>query len=632
MRESLREVAGRRFWARGKSLLAALALFLLVPALAVPRGVNYWMQATRDRFDVIVVGGEPEGVAAAVAAARSGAWTLLVEPRDGLGGLMTYGMLNSIDMNWGPDGKVVTRGIFQEFLDGVQGDSFDVARARQVFNRLVRREWRLVTLLETEVLGPVLSREANTILGVRVRQDGRERTIFGARVIDATQDADVAAASGAPYTLNAEDRGLKGGMAATLVLHVGGVNWQEMVSAVKNDGDPETGFTKTSVWGFKEMLGYKSSTPRIRVRAPNIGLQRDGTVLINAVQVFHVDGLDPASRAEAVELVKAEAPRIVDYMRDNLPGFGQAFLVGTAPELYIRESRHILGEYQLTINDVLENRDFPDRIGFGSYPVDIQATGPDNWGWAVGRPAMYSIPFRSLVPLKVDNLLVVGRAASFTSLAAGSARVIPVGMVSGQAAGVAAAYSLREGITPRELALNPDHVSRLQERLKAQGAYLKPFTLSHPLEGQWAIDAVRVLRPLGIISAGYKNDYQLDQFVSPKSFLNLTWEAFKRRGYDRLPERRLLEELLAGETVTPRQAVLVLQAILDSGQQVAGGEKEELPSWLGEASRAHMGDGEKLTRALAYSLVADALTTAGLAQGPPESVIRVNAVPQSSLL
>lgn len=98
----------------------------------------------------------------------------------------------------------------------------------------------------------------------------------------------------------------------------------------------------------------------------------------------------------------------------------------------MRESRHIIGEYQLTIDDVLENRDCWDKIAIGSYPVDVQPTAQQTYGTVVGNPDRYAIPYRSIVPLEVENLLVVGRSASYKSLAAGSARVIPIGMAEGE--------------------------------------------------------------------------------------------------------------------------------------------------------------------------------------------------------
>jgi hypothetical protein len=186
-------------------------------------------------------------------------------------------------------------------------------------------------------------------------------------------------------------------------------------------------------------------------------------------------------------------------------------LIDTAPELYVRETRHISGEYRLTIDDVLENKDQWDRIAHGSYPVDIQSAAPQDLGNVVGKPSIYSIPFRSIVPLKIDNLLVASRSASYDSLPHGSTRVIPVGMAVGEAAGVAALYSLEQGVSFREMTKSPDAVKWMQDRLVKQGAYLVEYTPPRPaVMEHWAYPGVAAMRRLGLAAGGYSNDYRLD--------------------------------------------------------------------------------------------------------------------------
>lgn len=168
-----------------------------------------------------------------------------------------------------------------------------------------------------------------------------------------------------------------------------------------------------------------------RLRGLNIALQDDGNVLVNGFIIFGVNPLDKASKATGMERGKAELEYIVPYLQENFIGFANAELVGTAEQLYVRESRHILGEYQLTLDDVLENRNFEDVIALGSYPVDVPPNEQRTVGIILGNPDRYGVPFRCLVPVDIDGMLVVGRSASYTSLAAGSARVIPLGMAEG---------------------------------------------------------------------------------------------------------------------------------------------------------------------------------------------------------
>ncbi len=572
-------------------------------------------------YDVIVVSGEPEGVAAAIGAARAGARVLLVEKRDGLGGLMTYGWLNSIDMNYGPGGVLLTQGVFKEFFDSVGGDSFDVQHAKGVFAHLVTREPNIKLLLSADFTAPVM--EDTAITGVTVRHQGQRKAYRAPRVIDATPDADVAAAAGVPHTLGASDRGLSRGMVPTLVYHVGGVDWSAIVRALNHDNDPGTGANQVSAWGFwPEIQEYQPRNPRIRVRGPNIGRQHDGSVLINALQIFDVDPLDSASRAEAMAIAQAEMPHLVEFMRQRVPGFQNAYLMGTAPELYIRESRHIIGEYVLNINDVLENRDFWDRIAFGSYPVDIQATDPTNWGFAMGNPVKYAIPYRSIVPLKVDNLLVVGRAASFTSLAAGSARVIPIGMATGQAAGVAAAHSLSRGLSPRDLIHRPGEIAEIQRKLEEQGAYLTPSQIPNPLADHWAYPYLRALRPLAVVAGGYNNDWQLDQVITTESFIYLTINTMERLRPGRLDRRGLITRL----TKEPLDVGTALSLLL----MVRGMDGKDVPAdaqglfnyfvrqgWLSPAIQDNWNSTEPLTRGMAYALLVETLHQMGWLEIPP---------------
>lgn len=481
-------------------------------------------------FPLIVVGGGPEGVAAAVSAARNGVKTLLIEEDPVLGGLMTQGRLNFLDMNYGPQKELLTRGIFQEFYEDL-GNAFDIDEAKQYFLQLVQKEPNITLLLRTKFLAPIMQETA--LAGVEVNENGAAGKYYGQRIIDATTDADVAFASGAPCTVGAEDYGQKDRiMGVTLVFSVKGVNWpyvflynnyNRLISKIKPGwGDPAAGATWKVAWGYgPQALEYKPHDPNMRFRGPNLARQKDGSVLLNALLIFGVDGLDSASKAAGLERGKKEIPYILEFMRSRFPGFKKVELVDTAPQLYVRETRHIQGEYRLTIDDVLENRDQWDRIALGSYPVDIQPAGPEDLGNVIGKPALYSVPFRSIVPQKVDQLLVVGRSASYDSLAAGSARVLPVGMAVGEAAGVAAAFSLDKDIGFREICGLRDAVHAIQETLGQQGAYLPAFDPPRPdVMDHWAYPGLKVMRKLGLAAGGYTNDYRLDQGVQPWDAVN----------------------------------------------------------------------------------------------------------------
>ncbi len=496
---------GRTRLKKGKTVFLVLILILVLLSFGLAH-FSRWRGFSYD-YDLVVVGSDPEGIAAAVSAARNGLDVLLVDRRDEVGGLLTRGRLNTLDMNYDPDGNLLTRGIFLEFFRGLEGVSFDVDTAKRVLEEMLAGEKNITLRLEQKIEGVV--REKDRVSAILLENGER---ITAARFIDATQDADVAAEAGAGFTLGMEDLGTGRRQAVTLVLELGGVDWEALTKALVNDSDEHSGASGTSAWGFlEEMRDYRAHDPQIRSRGLNMGLQKSGNVLINAMHIFDVDALDPESRERAMARGQKEAEFIVRFMRENLPGFEQAFLAATAPELYVRETRHLNGLYRLTIDDLLEYRNFWDKIALGSYPVDIQATAMDDWGAVVGNPAMYSIPFRCLVPVELTNLLVVGRGASYDSLAHGSARVVPVGMATGEAAGVAAALSLEKKVNFHELSGNKELVASLQERLQTQGAYLRDFEIPHTLEGHPLYPVIRELRSYGLVTGRYDNDYRLEK-------------------------------------------------------------------------------------------------------------------------
>ncbi|MEK3885417.1 FAD-dependent oxidoreductase [Paenibacillus sp. PL2-23] len=485
-------------------------------------------------YDVIVAGTDPEGIAAALSAARNGLTVLLADGRDRqiLGGLMTLGWLNSLDMNESPhqpklgETNQLNKGIYQEWYDKLEGTSFDVNTAANEFYRMVRAESNIDVLLLTQAMEPIVSAGDPTgrVEGLRiVDQSGRSYEVLAKAVIDATQDADIAALAGVPYTVGREDLGKpEDQMAVTLVFKMSGVTQEVWDSfAHLDDG---TGIDRMSAWGFMKAREYVSSNPeRVGIRALNVGRQNDDTVLINAMHIFGIDPLDPASVQDAMEIGAKEAPLIVDYLRRTYKELANVEYAGVAEELYVRETRHIQGEYRLTAADVLDNRDFWDAIAYGSYEVDIQRMNHTDRGAIVMAPEQYGVPFRSLVPLAVDNLLVVGRAASFDSIPHGSARVIPLGMATGEAAGAAAKLALEKSVTFRELSASREAITELRERLTKQGMELErakfplPEYAKHP-HYRGLIAAVSMALAFG---GEFNEAFGLDNTATAGQFANI---------------------------------------------------------------------------------------------------------------
>jgi len=474
--------------ARSAGSLVAVCVVLALAGLApggatgTSLGTASSPQSCTASVPVLVVGGTPAGVAAAVAAARLGTRVLLTEARPYIGGDLTGSMLNMFDMDFGPNGIQLARGVFMDVYSQL-GMTFDVELAKHVFLQEARREPNLTLRLLTKPVQVLV--DGQRVAGVVVKdlQTHERQTICAKRIIDATDDADVAAMAGVPYSLGREDSGIdRKMMAATLVFQVDGINWPAAVAYVTTRPGPKGlrgGIYRGNVWGFSEIMrGYRPTEPGVGIYDLNIGRQNDQSALINGLLIYDVDGTDPASVASGLRRGRAELPPLMEYLRSHAPGFKDAELLGSADYLYIRETRHIRGLYTLTVHDIVDSRVFWDAIGVASYPIDLHPYRPGELNPYAAHRYVYTIPLRALVPVGLNNLLVASRSISATYEAAGSARVAPTTMEEGQAAGVAAVLSVRAHLSFPRFTEQPVAVHDLQDVLYAQGAYLLPETIA----------------------------------------------------------------------------------------------------------------------------------------------------------
>ena len=586
-------------------------------------------------YDVIVAGTDPEGVAAAVSAARNGLKVLLVDGRNRktLGGLMTLGWLNTVDLNR-YNNVILNQGIFSEWYKMTEGDSFDVNTAAAAFQTLVDAEPNIDVMMPVRDMEPVVEQigGAPTVIGMELTtQEGAELFVRAGAVIDATQDGDIFAAAGVPFTFGREDIGQPDAkMAVTLVFRMNGVTpevWNGIRERLK--GKKGYGTTEMSAWGYIEMYQYKPSQQQVKMRGLNIGRQNDNTALVNALLLFDVDPLDPASVQAGIEAGKRELPLIMRHMQEQFPELSTLTLGGTAPEPYIRESRHMIGEYRLNIIDLLENKDKWDRIAFGSYPIDLQPTSPTDSGNILFKPIKYTVPFRSIVPKEVDGLLVVGRSASFDTLPHGSARTIPVGMATGQAAGAAVKVAMERGLTFRAMSKDASAIALLQSRLNAQGMSLHPYTVPlQPYEKHRAYSGLKTVVSLGLVSGKYDNDFRLDEPANPVEYGLLFAGS---RGYfgEKMPVHpsawfpadKTLEEQLRASPLTLENAALIAATALGLEPAPNGALSAlEAGGYLRAVTIAGIRDPAKLTMGESFMVFRDIAMALGFR--PPTSSIR----------
>jgi hypothetical protein len=301
-------------------------------------------------------------------------------------------------------------------------------------------------------------------------------------VVDCTGDGDVAAHAGAPFERGRPgDGGLQpltplftlSGLALDRVEPAARIVWPyEVVGSEAWRAGCRGATIRLSHW---ERL-LQAEVPEFASLLHQFNVWELGDGVSYCGNMLHIPGLD-ASRED--QLTQAETAgrrmvwQLVAFLRRHAAGFENAHLIGTAIQVGIRETRRILGESILTYEDVVDARRPADTIALCGYRVDIHGYdggtiyNEPTRGTQVKEYGAYGIPYRCLVPRAVDGLLVAGRCISASHEAQGSCRVIGTCMAMGQAAGLAAAQSAKEGTAPRAISL-----PALQEILRRQGAYL----------------------------------------------------------------------------------------------------------------------------------------------------------------
>jgi 2-polyprenyl-6-methoxyphenol hydroxylase-like FAD-dependent oxidoreductase len=417
-------------------------------------------------FDVLVVGGGSAGVAAAIAAAREGARTCLLERHGFAGGMATGGLVIVLD-DWA-DGealsvgglaretvkRLVTMGAAVETAPGdwprhgdevwwrwarwgfedhyarrhpkpiTYGVSFDAELLKCLLNDMLE-EARVTLRLHSWAVRAVM--DGPRVGGVIVETKGGRQALLARVVIDASGDGDVFASAGAPHQ--------RSRYMVTLAHRLGGVDVERALAFER---------TEPAAWrrvdaDVRRLIGGSWDVWWLRTT-------QEGVVWCNCPHLVRVDALSVEDLTRAEIESRRRILRYLTYVRARLPGFEGAYLLETAPQIGVRQTRLLDGEYRVTKEDVLGGRPFGDTVA---------------------RGRNYSVPYRALLPRGVDGLLVAGRCYSATPEAQRMSREIPPCMAMGEAAGAAAALAVRTGVAPRAVA-----VATLQARLAEHGAAL----------------------------------------------------------------------------------------------------------------------------------------------------------------
>ena len=413
-------------------------------------------------WDVLVVGGGLTGVAAAVAARRQGLEVLLLEKAGFLGGAPGTMLINPfMPYSTTVDGQKfpLSRGFFAELqgllkeVGGYHGpgrEDIHEEYLKLTLDRLVVREGVRV-LFHATLCG--VEKHGGTIAALQAATKAGALRFTARRYIDCTGDADLAVMAGCPHQLGRGD-GLCQPM--TLCFRIGNVDipvFRENRQLMQDK--------------YKQLQAEgKITNPRENVLVFNTLV--DGILHFNTTRVVRHNPVDPLDVTRAEMAAREQMFEIYHFLKEHVPGFENSQLVYSAGEIGVRESRKIVGEYVLTQEDLVACTKFPDRIAAGNYDIDIhnpEGSGTSHYYFAPGT--WYTIPYRSLLPLKACNLLVAGRCISATHEAQASIRILPIVATLGQATGVAAAVSLRTGVAPREA-----DVAEIQRILTREGAFI----------------------------------------------------------------------------------------------------------------------------------------------------------------
>jgi hypothetical protein len=426
--------------------------------------------------DVVVVGGGPGGIGAAVAAARNGAKTVLVERYGHLGGLATGGLVIAIPGMSDNTGEQLIAGICQEWIDRLEplggtlhprkedlGSSNPalISKWRHYFSTVVDNKIVLCVNVDPELLKCVLNdmvteagiklylhswgtraiAEDGAVKGVVFESKSGRQAILAKVVVDATGDGDLLSSAGAGFDATWDPK-LRSSQLA-LVFRLGNIDFNKFCDFHFNEAEKYEAVME----GLRQIGGFRMLA---------LGSSREDIVWINN-WLSGVSAIDVDDLTKTELLVRKTMPKAKDYLAKNMPGFENCFIVDTASQIGTRGSRRLDGEYTLTGQD----------LHSGAVHRDAIAVFPRMRGAASGERARVDIPYRVLVPRNVEGLLVAGRSFSSDGVANNTYNLIPHCVALGEAAGTAAALALKAGVSVRNV-----NVTDVQRRLVDQGVPL----------------------------------------------------------------------------------------------------------------------------------------------------------------
>ncbi|MFA6591783.1 MAG: FAD-dependent oxidoreductase [Bacteroidales bacterium] len=478
----------------GMLALGGLAVGML-PSCSSPFSTKIRKDDVKQSYktQLLVLGGGPAGVCAAISAARKGIKVMIVEGGSCLGGMATRGLVSPFMTCYDTTGEImVVRGMFSEIVDKLVAVGGAIhpshVRAGTPYTAWITTGHDHVTPFDPEPLKLILDRmcaesgvnvlfhssfvqpimKGHSITGALLFTKSGYESVEADVVIDATGDGDVAFRSGVPCEFGNEQTGRV--QPSTLFFRINNVDSAKLEADVEaNIGTfhRENGVSyRTLHWRVAQ--AEAAGEWDIARKSVNIyKCVKDDEWAVNCTRIKDVDATSSESLTAGEIEGRRQVSELMNFFHKYVPGCENATLMTTASTIGIRESRHIKGDYILSVDDITSGKVPEDSVLVASNSVDVHGRNGDNSTEYItvkdGR--WYGVPFRCLLPTGIDNLIVAGRCLSATSDAAGAVRVMPPCMAMGQAAGTAAAIAIKGGTTPRNLSADDLRKSLLEQKV-----------------------------------------------------------------------------------------------------------------------------------------------------------------------
>ncbi|GAA3408758.1 FAD-dependent oxidoreductase [Paenibacillus hodogayensis] len=476
---------GKKSWVGALAILAAVVLY-----------AEFGFKSVR-KADLVIIGTELEGMYMARRAQDLGLKVILLEPDAKVGGQLLRGEMLYLDETFDDKGTSLVQGSIKELFERYYaGGIRKLGDFQTYFHSLSKSIPTLkgITLIEAE-------KDGGTLRKLTYRTSaGRSHTIEADYFADNTDNGALVRLLGIGRLPGLEalyQNTQNEYMSATYMMKFKGVDWQTFYAQFwsMNKAErmtqygPETYVDPNIAYGFPPIVArYEPQNPdKVNLRGLNILNQKDGQIIINALQVYDVDPSKPETVSRAMAYAREEMPRIRDHLRQHIAGFQHLELDGEPDYLYIREFDHYPTEYTLQASDLLGGKMFWDNVAVGGYFIDIQGSRSNREGFAIGRPDKYGMPLRSYLLRDADNVILTGKLVGASPVAYGSARIQPNGALAAESIGTLLSRLKGTGTVLKQV--SPEQMAAFQQQMRERyGVELQPGNGASKIEGMSETD------------------------------------------------------------------------------------------------------------------------------------------------